>query len=112
MAGNRLANAALALTTVSADVFECPAEHYVRILTIHVANIDGANNVDITVSWTDDSNADAEWKIMHTVTCYADDSLNVGCGLILEAGDKVKALASANGDAHLTLALELIPIST
>jgi hypothetical protein len=92
------------LTTVAADLFTVPAGAVRQILQVQVANVDGADDVDVTVQWTDASNADAETRLAYQITVAAKDARSMLAGpLALRAGDKLQALASADGDAELTV---------
>lgn len=93
-----------ALTTSAADILTVPASTVRHILQVQAANVDGAADVDVTVQWTDASNADAVIRLAYQVTVAAKDARSMLAGsLVLSAGDKLQALASANGDAELTV---------
>ena len=101
-------NAGLAVTDSMSTAYTCPAATTAVLYGILVANIDGTNAADISVQWTDDSNADAAHKICHTIPVPADASLSLlpdNMRLVLDAGDTLQAQASATGDLELTLAL-------
>jgi hypothetical protein len=92
------------LTTSAADLFTVPAGTVRQILQVQVANVDGVNDVDVTVQWTDASNADAVTRLAYQITIAAKDARSMLAGsLALRAGDKLQALASADGDAELTV---------
>ena len=94
----------LALTTAAQDVFTVPAGKVRYITAIHLANVDGTNAVDATVRWTDASAANAVFNLVFNLTVAAKDARPAMVGPIaLAAGDKLQALASANGDAELTV---------
>lgn len=93
-----------ALTTSAADILTVAAGKVYYILSITVANIDGTNDVDATVQWTDSSNADAVIRLAFNLTVAAKDSRSCLAGpLALAAGDKIQALASAASDAEITI---------
>lgn len=97
-----------ALTTSAADIFTVPAGQVAHILGIVAANIDGTNDVDVTVQWTDASNADAVTRLAFGLTVAAKDARSCLAGPIaLAAGDKIQALASAAGDAEITVSYYL-----
>lgn len=91
----------LALGTSSAAAYTVPASTTARLTMIQIANVDGANDADVTVMVTDSSGA-TSYHLAYQVTVAAKDSLSVVAGgLILEAGDSINALASAAGDLEL-----------
>lgn len=93
-----------ALTTSAADILTVAAGKIYYILGVTVANIDGTNDVDATVQWTDSSNADAVTRIAYNLTVAAQDARScLAAPLALTAGDKLQALASAAGDAEITI---------
>jgi hypothetical protein len=70
---------------------------------VQVTNIDGVNEADASVSWTDSSDSAAETYLIKAAPVPAGSALGVLSGkLILEAGDTIKALASAASDLVLT----------
>jgi hypothetical protein len=73
-----------------------------------VANVDGANNADVTVTVTDGSN-NVLSTLASTIIVPADSSLEVIANkLILKQSQKVRATASAANDLQVTLsALEI-----
>lgn len=96
----------LALTTTLADAYTCPASTVALVVFCQVANIDGTSNVDVDITFMDASNANAETYLVYTMTCPADGAMNpIGGRIVLEAGDKIRAKASANGDAVITLSV-------
>lgn len=99
-------NAKAALTTSSATIYTCPASTVAIVLMAQVANIDGTNAADVTISWTDSSDSDAETKLASTISVPADAALSVLDGkLVLEAGDTLKGLASADSDLVITVSV-------
>ena len=69
-----------------------------------LTNIDGTNDVDVTVQWTDASNAGAVTRLAFNVTVAAQDSRSMlAAPIALAAGDKIQALASAASDAEITV---------
>lgn len=96
-------NARGLLTTTAADIYTAPAGG-AKVTMCQVANVDGTNDVDVTVQWTDASASNAVTRLCFTATVAAKDSLSIPAGgLILESGDKIQALASAAGDAEITV---------
>ncbi|MGQ9370521.1 hypothetical protein [Azospirillum sp. A39] len=96
-------NARAALGTAAADVYTAPAGG-AKVTMMQVANIDGTNPVAVTVQWTDSSAGGTVTRLCYQADVAAKDSLSVQAGgLILESGDKIQALASAAGDAEITV---------
>ena len=93
-----------ALTTSAADVFTVPADT-VRIITlVQACNVDGTDDVDVTLQWTDSSAADVVTRLAYQVTVEAKNSRTLLAGFFaLRAGDKLQGLASAASDAELTV---------
>ena len=91
-------NAPIQLTTTQQTIYTCPALTSVVVIGCRVANKDGVNsaNVDlvVTISSVDYYYGGADTPIP------PGSALNVLAGekLVLEAGDSIKATASANGD--------------
>lgn len=93
-----------ALTTAAADIFTVPAGTVRYVTQIQACNVDGTNDADATVQWTDASNADAVTRLAYQVTVAAKDARSMLAGpLALAAGDKLQALASADGDLEVTV---------
>lgn len=93
-----------ALTTVAADLFTVPAGKVRHILQVQACNVDGADDVDVTLQWTNSSAADAVTRLAYQVTVTAKDARTLLAGpMALREGDKLQALASADGDAELTV---------
>ena len=79
-----------------------------KINSIIVANIDGTNSCDVTVSFYDGS---SDWKLAHTVAVPADTTLVVlgkNSPIYLEEGDAIRAGASANSDLHIVIGYEVL----
>lgn len=93
-----------ALTTTTADLFTVPASKARHILQAQAVNVDGTDDVDVTLQWTDSSNADALTRLAYQVTVAAKDARTLLAGpMVLSAGDKLQALASVVSDAELTI---------
>ena len=68
-----------------------------------MSNIDGVNEADASISWTDSSDSGASTALVSTVPVPAGSALGILSGkLVLEAGDTIAGLASAAGDLVLT----------
>lgn len=99
-------NAKAALTTSAATIYTCPASTVAIVLLCQAANIDGTNAADVTISWTDASDSNAETRLASTISVPADAALSCLDGkLVLEAGDTLKGLASADGDLAVTVSV-------
>ena len=100
-------NIAAHLVTGGTDVYTCPASTLARISHVQVANVDGTADADVTISVYDTS-ASATVYLAKTVTVPMDASFKAlgDCvGVWLEAGDKINAVASADGDLDLVMAV-------
>jgi hypothetical protein len=103
-------NFKLALGTDSATAYTCPAATTSIVLLLQVSNIDGVNETDTTVTWTDSSDSDTSTALVSAVPIPAGSALGVLSGkLVLEAGDTIAGLASADGD--LVLAGSVVEMS-
>ena len=79
-----------------------------KVNTILVANVDGANNADVTVGFYNADNT-TTYKIAHTITVPFDSTLDVlNKAIYLEEGDKITALATASGDLEIVVSYEEI----
>ena len=96
-------NFKLALTDSSATAYTCPSATTAIVLLLQVSNIDGTNEADATVTWTDASDSGASTALVSAVPMPAGSALGVLSGkLVLEAGDTIAGLASADGDLVLS----------
>jgi hypothetical protein len=92
-------------TTADTSIYQCPASTTAVVLLCQIANVDGANSVDIYVDYYDSSTTTAK-ALAHTVAVPADSSLNpIGGKLVLEAGDQIRAWASAASDAEIVVSV-------
>ena len=109
MATNTFNNAQSKLTTSTiTTVYTAPnttSSDRAIVLSILVANVDGVNAADITITKTD--NADAEQsKLANTISVPADSSLEILANkLVLKAGEKIRATASAANDLDVTISV-------
>jgi len=105
-------NASVKLTSTSAtDIYQAPtanAADRAIVLSCLVANVDGTNNANITLTVTDGSNSVLS-TLASTITVPADASLEVIANkLILKQSQKIRATASAANDLEITFsALEI-----
>jgi len=100
-------NASVKLTTTSAtDIYQAPtgnAGDRAIVLSCLVANVDGTNAADITLTVTDGSNAVLS-TLTSTVQVPADASIEVIANkLVLKQSQKIRATASAANDLEVTL---------
>jgi hypothetical protein len=102
---NFFKNARLVLTTSAQDVYEVPAGRVAIVLNCQVANVAGANRT-LTIWWTDSSNADAVTRLASGIVIPGAASFSAIVGkLVLEAGDKIRAEASANTSLETTVSV-------
>jgi len=96
-------NFKLALGTDSATAYTCPAATTAIVLLLQVSNVDGVNEADATITWTDASDSNASTALVSAVPVPAGSALGVLSGkLVLAAGDTIAGLASAAGDLVLS----------
>ena len=105
-------NASVKLTSTSAtDIYQAPTSNAgdrAIVLSCLVANVDGTNNADVTITVTDGSNAVLS-TLASTITVPADASLEVVANkVILKQSQKIRATATVANDLEVTLsALEI-----
>ena len=103
-----------ALGTSAASVYQAPnngASDRSVVLSIMVANVDGANAADVTCYLADAGNTGISGgMIAKTISVPADSSLElVANKLILKNGEQLYMSASAAGDLEVTVSvLEII----
>ena len=79
-----------------------------KINSIYVANKDGLSNATASIG-VYDASAATTYKLAHTITIPADATLDlISNPIYLEEGDKINALASANGDLDIIVSYEEI----
>jgi preprotein translocase subunit YajC len=98
-------------TTNITDAYQAPnlAEtDRAVVLSCLVANVDGVNSADITITVADSANTEIA-RLANTIQVPADASLEIIANkLVLKRGEKLRATASAAGDLHVTVsALEI-----
>ena len=99
-----------ALTTSSADILTNSAGSgkVLKVNAIYISNIDGTASAKVTVTFYD-SSAVVSYKLASTIVVPADATLVVvdkDAYVYLEEGDKIAALASANGDLEIVISYE------
>ena len=95
-------------TTLTTTLLTCAADKVYKINSIIVANVDGTNAADVTVTYNDQSNTRA---IASTISVPADSSLNVidkNSSFYLEEGDSIEGGASANSDLVALISYEIM----
>jgi hypothetical protein len=108
---NTFNNAQASLTTTDVtNVYQAPTASgaVAIVLSIMVSNVDGTNACDISIIKTDSSNTEQS-RLAHTIPVPADTSLEVVANkVVLKAGEKLRAQASAANDLVVTIsALEI-----
>lgn len=95
------------LTSATAIVSNAAASNKViKVNALYIANVDGANNADVTVDVFRGSTA---YRIAYTVVVPADASLDViSKPIYLEEGDSLRLTASAVGDLEAVCSYEEI----
>ena len=95
-------------TSANTDILTCPSNKVLKINSIIVANVDGTNGADVTVSFYDDSSA-ARYKLASTITVPPDATLVVlgkDSPIYLEESDQIEASASATSDLEIVISYE------
>lgn len=101
------ANLGVTLTT---DILTCGSNKVLKINSIIVSNVDGANAADATVYFYD-SSAAARYAIANTITVPADASLVIlgkDSPIYLEESDQIEGGASAASDLQIIISYEEI----
>jgi hypothetical protein len=92
-------------TTADTAVYTCPASTTAIVIGCQISNVDGTNAVDVYVDAYDSSATSAK-ALAHTISVPADSSFNpIGGKLVLEAGDELRAWASAASDAEIVVSV-------
>lgn len=100
-----------AATTTLADILANAAASgkAIRVSAIYAANIDGANDADVTVSWVDAS--DGVGHLAKSITVAAQSTLIVTSretAFYLNEDCQLRIQASANNDINVTVCYEEI----
>ena len=108
MATNTFNNAQVSLTTTSVtDVYQAPtsAGAVAIVMSCLVANINGTASCDASVIKTNSSNTEQS-RIAHTIPVPNDTSLEcVATRIVLKAGEKLRAQASASNYLNITVSV-------
>lgn len=94
--------------TLTTNILTCPSDKVLKINSIIVANVDGSNNADASVTFYD-SSAAVGYRLASTVTVPADSTLVVvgkDSPIYLEESDEIRAGASASGDLEIVISYE------
>jgi hypothetical protein len=98
-------NAKLKIQTSATDVYVVPSATTTIVLGCQVANV-SATAEEVEVWWTDASDSNAVTRLVKDVIIPGQASLAPIAGkLVLEAGDKIRALGETNDDAEITVSV-------
>jgi hypothetical protein len=101
--------AALGITLTTALLTNAAASGKVlKVNSMYVANVDGTNSADLTVS-VNDASAATTYKLANTIAVAADSTLVViekDSPIYLEEGDILQGGASAAGDLECIISYE------
>jgi hypothetical protein len=95
-------------TSANTDILTCGSNKVLKINSIIVANVDGTNAADVTVSFYD-SSASARYRLAFTIGVPADTTLVVlgkDSPIYLEESDQIEASASAASDLEIIISYE------
>ena len=95
-------------TSANTDILTCPSDKVLKVNSIIVANVDGTNSSDVTVSFYDNS-ASARYKLASTITVPADATMVVigkDSPIYLEESDQIEASASSASDLEIVISYE------
>ena len=95
----------LVVTTSAAAILTCAANESCVVVSLHLANVDGTNAVDVTVLHVRGATST---EIIRTVSVPADSTLVLFSDgpLHLEENDVLQVQASANGDLKAVCSYE------
>ena len=91
-------SAATGSNTAITPLYTCPAGTTGVVHAIYVSNVDGTNDATIDISISGSASFNTRRYLMKTVDVPADSTLVIEKPINLEAGDVLKAVASAAGD--------------
>ena len=98
-------NAKLKIQDEFDDVYECPASTVAIVIGCQISNV-SATPEEVEVIWTDASDADAVTRLVKDVIIPAQAALAPIAGkLVLEAGDKIRAVGETNDDAEIVVSV-------
>jgi 2-phospho-L-lactate guanylyltransferase (CobY/MobA/RfbA family) len=98
-------NAKLKIQNTLTDVYTCPSATTAIVIGCQVANVSAAAE-EVEVLWTDASDSNTATRLVKDVIIPAQSSLAVIAGkLVLEAGDKIRAVGETNDDAEIVVSV-------
>jgi len=95
-------------TTLTTTLLTCASNKVLKINSIIVANVDGTNAADASVTFYD-SSATASYRLASTVSVPADSTLIVlgkDSPIYLEESDEIRGGAGAASDLEITISYE------
>jgi len=95
---NTFKSAATGSTTGLTTMYTCPSSTTAVVHAIYLSNVDGTNDATVNVAISGSANFTDRRYILKTVDVPADSTVVVEKPINLEAGDVLKAVASAAGD--------------
>jgi hypothetical protein len=102
---NTFKNAKLKIQDTLTDVYVCPSATVAIVIGCQVSNV-SASPEEVEVIWTDASDADAVTRLVKDVIIPAQAALAPIAGkLVLEAGDKIRAVGETNNDAEIVVSV-------
>ena len=98
-------NAKLKIQDSMTDVYVCPSATVAIVIGCQISNV-SATPEEVEVIWTDASDADAVTRLIKDVIIPAQAALAPIAGkLVLEAGDKIRAVGETNDDAEIVVSV-------
>ena len=102
---NTFKNAKLKIQDAATDVYECPSATTAIVLGCQISNV-SSDPEEVEVWWTDASDADAVTRLVKDVIIPKQAALAPIAGkLVLEAGDKIRAVGEDDDDAEITVSV-------
>ena len=95
---NTFKSAASGSTTTIQTLYTCPAATSGVVHAVYLSNIDGTNDATVNLSISGSANFVTRRYILKTIDVPADSTVVIEKPINLEAGDILKAVASAAGD--------------
>lgn len=95
-------------TTLTTTLLTCASNKVLKINSIIVANVDGTNAADASITFYD-SSATASYRLASTVSVPADSTLIVigkDSPIYLEESDEIRGGAGAASDLEITISYE------
>jgi hypothetical protein len=98
-------NAKLKIQDSMTDVYVCPSATVAIVIGCQISNV-SATPEEVEVIWTDASDADAVTRLIKDVIIPAQAALAPIAGkLVLESGDKIRAVGETNDDAEIVVSV-------